>query len=124
MNTPICPTCGCSLVRLGLATHPMPTHCYQDREYRFCCTECRDQFIAEPERHLKETSGLRVCPVCLAEKHESATVRVVYGGETFSFCRCPKCLTEFHKRPSYFIDRLAGRVEYEGVFGDGTVCCG
>lgn len=123
MNTLICPTCGCSLVRLGLATQSTPSHQYLEMEYRFCCAECRDQFVAEPKRYLQETSALQVCPVCLAEKPESACVRVMYDVEVFYFCRCPRCLTEFHKRPSYFIDRLAGRLEYAGVFGGEVTCC-
>ncbi len=66
MNTLICPTCGCSLVRLGIAKGQAPTYGYDGREYRFCCQGCLDVFIADPARRLEETKDLIVCTTCLA----------------------------------------------------------
>ncbi len=51
----ICPTCGCSLVRLGIAPVPALTFRFRDFEYFFCCADCRDLFVDEPERYLRET---------------------------------------------------------------------
>ncbi|MGH7449898.1 MAG: YHS domain-containing protein, partial [bacterium] len=68
MNTLICPTCGCSLVRLGVARDRAVAYRYHDQEYHFCCRACVDIFITDPEKYLQETSDLVVCPSCLAEK--------------------------------------------------------
>ena len=37
MITPICPTCGCSLVRLGISKDKAATYSYSGEEYHFCC---------------------------------------------------------------------------------------
>jgi YHS domain-containing protein len=123
MNSLICPTCGCSLVRLGIA--PVPPLCFRRRDidHFFCCSGCRDLFIREPERHLQETESLEVCPVCSAEKPAAHTIRVDYGGNVLHFCRCPHCLEEFHRQPAYYVDRLTRRIEYSGVFGGESTCC-
>jgi YHS domain-containing protein len=106
MNAFICPTCGCSLVRLGIAPSSSLSFLYRDIEYFFCCTGCRDLFIREPERYLQDTQSLEICPVCLAEKPASHTVRADYGGNVLHFCRCPHCVEEFHRQPAYYVDRL------------------
>jgi YHS domain-containing protein len=123
MNSLICPTCGCSLVRLGIAPNPSLSIRHEDIEYFFCCSRCRDLFLHDPKRCLQETASLEVCPVCLAEKPASHTVRVEHAGRVFHFCRCPQCLEEFHRRPAYYADRLERRIENAGPFGDERPCC-
>jgi len=123
MNSLICPTCGCSLVRLGITPNPSLSVRHEDIEYFFCCSGCRDLFIHDPKRCLQETASLEVCPVCLAEKPASHAVRVEHAGRVFHFCRCPQCLEEFHRRPAYYVDRLERRIEYAGAFGDERPCC-
>ncbi len=91
MNTLICPTCGCSLVRLGIAKDQAPTNTYDGREYRFCCQGCVALFIAEPAKRLEETKGLIVCPTCLAEKPPESTFTLEHAGRQIHFCRCPHC---------------------------------
>ena len=108
MNTLICPTCGCSLVRLGIAKDQAPTNTYDGREYRFCCQGCVDLFIADPAKHLEETKDLIVCPTCLAEKPPESTFTLEHAGRQIHFCRCPHCHDVFQKAPDYYLKRLQG----------------
>lgn len=108
MKTAICPTCGCSLVRLGIGKDDAATYRYDGEEYRFCCEGCVDAFVDDPEKYLREVSSIVVCPVCLAEKPLGSTVELEHTGTIFHFCRCPHCAEEFRKTPERFIDRLAG----------------
>ena len=123
VNSLICPTCGCSLVRLGIAPVQSLSFRHEGIDYLFCCSGCRDLFIHEPRRYLLETDSLEVCPVCLAEKPKSHCVQLEYAGRLFHFCRCPQCPEEFYRRPAYYIDRLEGRTEHAGIFGDERPCC-
>ena len=68
METLICPTCGCSLVRLGISKDQATPYSHEGKEYFFCCQGCVDVFAADPEKRLEETKDLIVCPTCLAEK--------------------------------------------------------
>ena len=68
MKTPICPTCGCSLVRLGISKDKAVVYVYESREYLFCCKGCLEQSVSEPPRYLQEISDSIVCSVCLGEK--------------------------------------------------------
>ncbi len=68
MNTFICRTCGCSLVRLGISKEGSASYHHRGGEYRFCCQGCADLFAQDPPKYLQETSDLIVCPTCLAEK--------------------------------------------------------
>jgi YHS domain-containing protein len=108
METPICPACGCSLVRLGTRKDEAPAYRYGGEEYLFCCEGCIDVFKTAPEEYLREVSGVAVCPVCLAEKRVEATVELEHEGEILHFCRCPHCREEFGKNPERFVGRLAG----------------
>ncbi len=121
MKTLICPTCGCSLVRLGINKDQAVAYSYEDQVYYFCCDGCLEQFIADPERHLRETGGLIVCPVCLTEKTLDLTTKLDLDEADIYFCRCPHCMDEFNKNPDYYIKRLAGEEDYSGTFK--TACC-
>lgn len=121
METLIDPTCGCSLVRLGITKDKAVPYSYAGKEYHFCCQGCLDQFIAEPEKLLRETQGLIVCPTCLTEKPLNLTVNLEHEGNVLYFCRCPMCRDEFKKNPDYYIKRLAGEVEHPGTFE--AACC-
>jgi YHS domain-containing protein len=107
MKTPICPICGCSLVRLGIGKENAVAYVYESTEYLFCCQGCVRQFICEPSRYLREVSDLIVCPVCLGEKPLKSAMKIEFAGEEFHFCRCPHCLEEFKKNPERFIERLS-----------------
>ena len=123
MNTPICPACGCSLIRLGISQKKAAPHRYQDKQYWFCCEGCLELFKTNPEQLLNETSNLTVCPVCLAEKPINSTVEHIFNGMLFNFCRCPHCLDLFNQDQEYFTKRLAWQTSYAGIFGEQDGCC-
>ncbi len=114
MKTEICPTCGCSLLRLHIKKEHSVSHNYNDKEYRFCCQGCLDIFKTDPDKYLQEISNLVVCPVCLSEKPIDLTTKIDLEGTTYHFCRCPHCEEQFKKKPDYFIKRRGG-VETENV---------
>ncbi len=122
MNTLICRTCGCSLVRLGITKEAAARFQYRDQEHSFCCQACVDVFTTNPEKYLEETSGLIVCPTCLAEKPLQWAVKLSIAGQEVHFCRCPYCAEVFQKNPDFYIQRLKGRIPHEGVL-DHEGCC-
>jgi len=107
--TPICPTCSCSLIRLGIGSERWTKLICEGKEYFFCCQGCVDLFNQEPSRYLKETEDLVVCPTCLAEKPLQQTVRMEIAGWEVFFCRCPHCSDAFQKKPDYYVKRLQGK---------------
>lgn len=123
MPTLICPTCGCSLVRLGVSKNKVVTRNFKNNEYSFCCDGCAVLFEADPETILNETKDLVVCPSCLAEKPIDQTVALNYKDEEIYFCKCPYCMTVFEEDADYYMKRLAGETEFAGVFSDGHGCC-
>ena len=123
MNTPICPACGCSLIRLGITQKKAVSYHYKEKQYWFCCEGCLELFKTAPEQFLDETSNLTVCPVCLAEKPINTTVEHVFDGTLFNFCRCPHCLDIFNQDQEYFIKRLTWQTNYAGIFGEQDGCC-
>ena len=124
MNTPICSTCGCSLIRLGITKEMAVCSSYKGKKCWFCCEGCLKVFKTNPEGLLKETSNLSVCPVCLAEKPINKTVEHEFNGVLFNFCRCPYCLDVFNQDQDYFIKRLKWKTDYAGIFGEKDGCCG
>ncbi len=107
MKNLICPTCGCSLVRLGHAQDAIK-YSHDGEGYFFCCQGCVDLFAAEPEKHLEDTKDLIICPTCLTEKLPELTVTLEYDGQEIRFCRCPACKEEFQNDPGYYLRRLEG----------------
>ena len=120
MKTPICPTCGCSLVRLGIGRNEAVPYSHESQEYYFCCEGCLEQFLTDPEQHLRDTAGLIVCPVCLTEKPLNLATKLEHKGQDYDLCRCPHCRDEFVKNPAYYIERLGGE-DYPGIFK--AACC-
>ncbi|MFQ5803960.1 MAG: YHS domain-containing protein [Candidatus Methylomirabilales bacterium] len=116
MKTLIDPTCGCSLVRLGISKDKAVAYRYEGEEYYFCCQGCLDQFITDPQKHLRETGDLIVCPTCLTEKPLNLTKKLEFDGRDLYFCRCPICMEEFNKNPEYYIKRLEGIEDHPGTF--------
>ncbi len=117
LKTPICPTCGCSLVRLGINKDDAATLNHGGVTYYFCCEGCLELFVSDPEKHLRETNGLIVCPVCLTEKPLDLTKELMFEGKSLRFCRCPHCVDAFRKKPTYYLERLEGTGDYAGIFG-------
>ena len=108
MDTPICPACGCSLVRLGISKNEAVSYQHNGQEHRFCCEGCLEVFVTDPEKYLREVSTVAVCPVCLGEKPVESTVELEHDGTTLHFCRCPHCTEAFERNPEHYLTRLAG----------------
>lgn len=106
--SPICPTCGCSLVRLGIKRHDAVRYQHRGEELLFCCQGCVELFRESPDSYLEEIRDWIVCPTCLAEKPKHLTISISHEGEEVRFCRCPHCVEEFHRRPAALLARLAG----------------
>jgi YHS domain-containing protein len=106
--SPICPTCGCSLVRLGIAPDDAARYEHRDEQLLFCCQGCVDLFRDHADTYLAEIRDWSVCPTCLAEKPEHLTVSISHEGQEVRFCRCPHCVEEFLRRPDELLARLAG----------------
>lgn len=122
MKTLICPTCGCSLVRLGITKEKSVTDRHHGKEHRFCCQGCADLFSTDPEKYLRQTENLVVCPTCLAEKPIESAVTMNVGGHEVHFCGCPYCAELFHKSPDFYMQRLEGAIPHEGVLGNEGCC--
>jgi len=122
METLICPTCGCSLVRLGISKDKATPHSYNGKEYYFCCQGCVDLFILDPQKYLNETNDMIVCPTCLAEKPVQSAVQLEIDGNEVHFCRCPHCADLFKKNPDFYIKRLVENIPTEGLL-DHEGCC-
>jgi YHS domain-containing protein len=67
-NALICPTCGCSLVRLGISKDNSIVYDYERKDYRFCCDGCAKIFANSPKKYLREIKNIVVCPTCLGDK--------------------------------------------------------
>ncbi len=122
ITTPICPNCGCSLVRLGISNDQAVPHSYDGKQYRFCCQGCVDAFKTDPQKYLHETNDLIVCPTCLVEKPLQQAVTLRVAGQEVQFCRCPYCAELFQTEPDFYIQRLEGTIPNAGVF-DHEGCC-
>lgn len=107
MNSPICPFCGSSLVRLGISREKATRHDYEGEEFLFCCQGCLDGFLADPAQYVAEVSDWVVCPTCLAEKPKQLTVSIDHKGREVLFCRCPCCVEEFLRQPADLLAKLA-----------------
>ena len=107
MLTPICPACGCSLVRLGIKPAEAARRTHEGVEYQFCCGGCVEIFIQDPEKYVAEVHGMIVCPSCLAEKPRASAVSLEHHGRQIYFCRCPQCVEVFRKEPDRLLQRLA-----------------
>jgi YHS domain-containing protein len=107
MKSPICPTCGCSLVRLGVSRQEAVRAEHEGAEYLFCCEGCRDLFGSDPDRYLAEIRDVVVCPVCLGEKPIDVTVAIEHNGTSVQLCRCPGCSNRFRADPDGLLARLA-----------------
>ena len=122
MRALICPTCGCSLVRLGISKEKATPYSYNNDEYYFCCQGCVDLFILDPQKYLNETNNMIVCPTCLAEKSPQNAVKLKIANKEVSFCRCPHCADLFKKNPDFYIKRLSENIPTEGLL-DYEGCC-
>jgi len=122
MKTLICPTCGCSLVRLGISKEKATPYSYNNEEYHFCCQGCVDVFINDPQKYLQETKDMIVCPTCLAEKPPQNAVKLKIADQEVFFCRCPHCADLFRKNPDFYIKRMEENIPAEGLLNHEGCC--
>lgn len=115
INTPICPGCLSSLVRLGMHKSTGVAHNYHGREYYFCSRGCVDVFEQDGERYLQELKDLIVCPVCLGERYIRSARLAVVEGSIYYTCRAPRCQEYFEEAPDFYLKRLAGAIKSAGV---------
>jgi YHS domain-containing protein len=107
MKSALCPTCGCSLVRLKISREQATHLALDGADYHFCCKGCADIFRSDPQRYLAQISDIVVCPGCLGEKPLAVTTRVAHAGRTVNFCGCPHCEEAFARDPDRLVARLA-----------------
>lgn len=124
MNTIICPTCGCSLVRLGVSREKASTYNYDGKKLYFCCEGCTDLFKENSQKYLNQTKDLIVCPTCLAEKPRNFATKLNIEGEDVYFCHCPHCIDLYKKDTGFYINRLKGNTPNQGVLGHDGCCIG
>jgi YHS domain-containing protein len=106
-RTPICPACGCSLVRLRVDRDKAAKRVHRDEELFFCCDGCARVFDDNPDELLADIRDVVVCPTCLAEKQMSHTVALEHEGDSVRLCRCPHCAEAFRADPEPLLLRLA-----------------
>ena len=123
METLICRTCGCSLVRLGISNDKAVAYSYNGEEHYFCCQGCVDLFITDPQKYLQKTNDVIVCPSCLGEKPLQRAVKLEIAGQEAHFCGCPYCAEVFQKDPDFYIKRLEGNIRNEGAVLDHEGSC-
>ncbi len=123
MNTMICATCGCSLIRIGISNEQAVKFEYNLVSYVFCCQGCLTLFKESPDNLLRETNDIDVCPTCLTEKRKEIMISVLINKQEIHFCRCPYCFDTFKKKPQYYIDRLQGKSDFKGLFADDVNAC-
>lgn len=115
INTPVCPGCLSSLVRLGMHKATGVAHNYRGREYYFCSRGCVDVFESNPERSLQELKDLIVCPVCLGERYSRSAQLAAVERSIYYTCRAPRCQEYFQEAPDFYLKRLAGTIKNAGV---------
>ena len=117
MKTLICSTCGCSLVRLGISKEKAVPHVHEGRQHHFCCEACRDLFMAAPQKYLRLTNGVIVCPNCLGEKPPDRAATFTHAGQDVPYCGCPYCEEMFKQDPTFYIQRLDGTLPVDATRG-------
>jgi uncharacterized protein YbaR (Trm112 family) len=87
MKSVLCPTCGCSLVRLQISREQAVHLTYDGADYY--CDGCARVFRSDSERYLAQIRDVVVCPACLGEKLSAVTTTLQHSGMTVNFCGCP-----------------------------------
>jgi len=86
----------------GMLVDPLvgaPQHALNGHAYHFCCTGCRDKFIAAPETYLNATD--LVCGMDV--ERASASFMTSYHGERFYFCS-KRCEQSFSSTPETYLE--------------------
>ncbi|MGC1185686.1 MAG: YHS domain-containing protein [Candidatus Dormiibacterota bacterium] len=105
LPTQIDPVCGMPVA----ASSSVPAAEFQGREFRFCSPQCRDRFLAAPERFGQDlptaatgAGPAEIDPVCGMEVDPTvAAAEARYQGRTFYFCSAT-CHDRFGQSPDRF----------------------
>jgi len=78
---------------------------YKGKTYYFCSEECKEKFVKDPEKYIKESEEQVTCPVTgeIVKKSE-AGASYEYKGKTYYFC-CENCKEKFIKDPEKYIQK-------------------
>ncbi|BDB98481.1 YHS domain-containing protein [Saccharolobus caldissimus] len=113
----ICPVCKCSLQRLILlgsgkllkiseVSRKVPLTIYNGLKYYFCCEDCRERFLKNPEYYINESKNVVVCPVCFAERDRGNAIKIEYQSLEVYTCGCPHCEEAFLNDPASFLETI------------------
>ena len=90
----------------GMSVDPAkakPSHEHAGRTYYFCCTRCRDRFIADPASFLPDPPAPHRDPVCgMSVDPAKARGSHEHAGHTYYFCGS-KCRDRFVAAPESFL---------------------
>jgi YHS domain-containing protein len=95
---------------------------YQGKTYYFCCENCKDAFLKDPEKYVQQDSqegqmhahnhaeDSTIDPVCgMKVKKEEAKATYEYKGRTYYFCT-EACKEKFIKNPEEYVKADEERV--------------
>ena len=109
-------TCVISGEKLGGMGEPID-YVYQNRLVRFCCPGCKDEFLKDPQGHLKKidaavveqeanTYQLKKCVVSEEDLGSMGKpVDVVLGMRLVRLC-CNECAKELAKEPAKYLEKV------------------
>lgn len=113
----ICPVCKCSLQRLILlgsgkllkiseVSRKVPSTIYNGLKYYFCCEDCREKFLKNPEYYINKSKNIVLCPVCFVERDKSNAIKIEYQSLEVYTCGYPHCEEAFTNDPSSFLETI------------------
>lgn len=128
-DTVTCPVSG-KTVEKSEAKGP---YVYKGNSYYFCCDDCMEAFIKDPEKYVHSDADSAVMdPVCgMKIKKSDAKANYEYKGNSYYFCS-EECLEKFKKNPEQYANtaeemvtcpvsgetikksKAAGKYEYKG----------
>ena len=78
---------------------------YKGKTYYFCSEQCKEKFVKDPEKYIKEGEEQVTCPVTgEVVKKSEARASYEYKGKTYYFC-CEDCKEKFIKDPENYIQK-------------------
>jgi Cu+-exporting ATPase len=93
------PVCGMEIEKSKAAA----TAEYKGKTYYFCMTGCKDKFLKDPAKYIKDGDEKVTCPVMNREiARKDAAGPYEYNGKTFYFC-CEDCKAKFIKNPEKYV---------------------
>jgi YHS domain-containing protein len=79
------------------------THRHKGKTYYFCTEACREKFVKDPEKYIKNIGDMMTCPVSGEKISKSeAAESYEYEGKTYYFC-CAGCKEKFIENPEKYI---------------------